>query len=190
MRYRLEGNWKKGLAFDLHTLASTYLGTDEFGHDRWDTTRSEMGELVYQLKYQNDKSVVPKIVELLKPIGKIEQFDAIIPVPSSKDRPYQPVDEIAKALGEQRSVPVLQGYLKKETGIELKGIDDPDERKEALMNSISIQGDTDISGNRVLLIDDLYRSGATLKACCHILTEQSKVEFVSVLTMTKSRSKK
>ncbi|WP_306259177.1 hypothetical protein [Pararhizobium sp. IMCC21322] len=87
MRYRLEGNWKKGLAFDLHTLASTYLGTDEFGHDRWDTTRSEMGELVYQLKYQNDKSVVPKIIELLKPIGKIEQFDAIIPVPSSKDRP-------------------------------------------------------------------------------------------------------
>lgn len=60
MRHRLKGNWTKGLAFDLHTVASVYLGPDEFGHDRFDNTRSEIGELVYQLKYKHDQSAVSK----------------------------------------------------------------------------------------------------------------------------------
>ncbi len=53
MGYKLEGNWVAGFAFDLHTLSSEYLGQDEYGHDRYNNTRSEIGELVYQLKYQS-----------------------------------------------------------------------------------------------------------------------------------------
>ena len=114
MRHKIEGNWEKGLAFDIHILASTYLGPNEYGHAQFENTRSDIGELVYQLKYRNDKTAIPKIVELLKALGGIEKFDAIIPVPSSKKkRPYQPVDEIAKALGAQRGVEVLVGFLDK-----------------------------------------------------------------------------
>ena len=51
MSIELLGNWKKGFAYDVHTLDSVYMGADEFGHDHWKTTRSEMGELVYRLKY-------------------------------------------------------------------------------------------------------------------------------------------
>jgi len=54
MRYEIKGNWKKGLAFDLHTVASVYLGVDEYGHGRFDNTRSEIGELIYQLKYRSE----------------------------------------------------------------------------------------------------------------------------------------
>ena len=50
---RLIGDWELGLAFDLHTVTSTYLGPNQFGHDQFDNTRSEMGELLYKLKYQN-----------------------------------------------------------------------------------------------------------------------------------------
>lgn len=188
MRYRLQGNWTKGLAFDLHTVASVYLGPDEFGHDRFDNTRSEIGELIYQLKYRRDQSVVPKIIELLSMIKGIENFDAIIPVPSSKARAVQPVDSIASALGKQRGVSVLTGYLIKEGNAELKGIHDPDQRVKALENTIKISGKEDISGQRVLLLDDLYRSGATLNACCNVLKQQAKIADVSVLTMTKTRS--
>ena len=55
MGYKIENNWKSGIAYDIHTISSTYLGQDEFGHDRYDTKRSEMGELVYQLKYKTDR---------------------------------------------------------------------------------------------------------------------------------------
>lgn len=188
MVYEISGSWTKGAAFDLHTVASTYLGVDEYGHDRFDNTRSEIGELVYQLKYRNDQSAVPKIIELLKKVGGIETFDAIIPVPSSKPRAIQPVDAIAQALGQQRGVPVLTGYLTKNGNVELKGIADPADRDQALADSIVVSGTTDISGKGVLLVDDLYRSGATLNACCRVLKRTAKVGNICVLTMTKTRS--
>ena len=190
MRHRLEGNWRKGLAFDLHTFKSVYLGPDESGHERYDNTRSEIGELVYRLKYRHDQSAVPKIIDLLSAIKGIEKFDAIIPVPSSKPRSVQPVNAIARALGEQRGVRVLESYLVKEGKAEMKGIDNPDERLKALENTIKIIGKEDISGQRVLLLDDLYRSGATLNACCNVLKQQARIGDVSVLTMTKTRSKR
>lgn len=128
----------------------------------------------------------------MKAINGIERFDAIIPVPSSnKNRAYQPVDEIAKALGAQRGVEVLLGFLdKKAGGPELKGVDDPDKRAALLKGTITIANDRDISGKRILLLDDLYRSGATLNACCSILYNDAKVEEICVLTMTKTRSKR
>lgn len=42
MTIKLVGNWKSGLAYDVHILDSTFLGPDEFGHDRFQNTRSEM----------------------------------------------------------------------------------------------------------------------------------------------------
>lgn len=188
MVYEIKGNWSKGIAFDLHTVASTYLGVDEYGNNRFDNRRSEIGELVYQLKYQNDQTAVPKIVSLLKEIGGIETFDAIIPAPSSKVRAIQPVDAIAQELGRQRGVPVLTGYLTKTGDAELKGIADPADRDRILADSIIVSGVEDISGKNVLLLDDLYRSGSTLAACCDVLSRTARVGRVCVLTMTKTRS--
>ncbi|MEE9375838.1 MAG: hypothetical protein V3V04_05835 [Rhizobiaceae bacterium] len=181
MTYELVGNWKGGLAFDLHTIGSVFLGVDQYGQNRFDNTHSDMGKLVYQLKYRSDKSAVPKIIELLTTLT-IEGFDAIIPVPSSKARALQPVDVIAEAFGAQRGVPALIGHLTKAGNAQLKNIDDPVERTNALAN-ISVSGKTDISGKKVLLLDDLYDSGATLGAC-------SNVNEIWVLTMTKTRSKR
>jgi hypothetical protein len=50
MSIKLEGNWKKGFAYDVHTLDSIYMGVDEYGHNRWENTRSEMGELIYSVE--------------------------------------------------------------------------------------------------------------------------------------------
>ncbi len=187
MAHELVGSWKKGLAFDLHTLSSVHLGVDQSGHDRFHNTRSEMGELVYQLKSGGDKSAVPKIINLLASLSGNDTFDAIIPAPSSKARVLRPVDAIALALGTQCGVTVLVGYLNKEGDAELKNIDDPVERANALRSGIKITGKKDIAGKKVLLLDDLYRSGATLEACCNVLRTQANVSDICVLTMTKTR---
>lgn len=89
MTIELKGNWKKGFAFDVHTLDSVYMGVDEYGHDRWKTTRSEMGEFVYQLKYKVDKSAVAEIVDLLGKYKGLETMDAIIPILESAKFCYQ-----------------------------------------------------------------------------------------------------
>lgn len=193
MTIQLEGNWDSGLAYDIHTLASTYLGPDEYGHDQFDTTYTEMGGLINTLKYKHEKSVIPKIVSLLEKIKGIEEFDFIIPIPSTKkSRTFQPVDEIALALGKSKGVEVLTGFLQKRTGgTELKGVDDPEERKKLLKDAIYISPkNRDISGCAILLVDDLFRSGSTLAVATDILCQEAKADKVCVLTMTKTRSKR
>jgi predicted amidophosphoribosyltransferase len=190
MAITLEGIWKSGKAYDLHTVSSTHLGVDEQGRDRFDNKRSEMGELVYQLKYQYDQSAVPKIVALLDGIRGIEDFDFIVPIPpTKKNRPIKPVELIATALGLRRGVTVVVDALTNSGSAELKEITDPVARNELLEAAFKLNATDDkFRDRKVLLVDDLYRSGSTLHVATNLLYQQGKAAKVSVLTMTKTRS--
>jgi predicted amidophosphoribosyltransferase len=192
MTIELKGNWKRGFAYDVHTLDSVYMGVDEHGHDSWQTTRSEMGELLYRLKYQGDASVIGQIVDKLGKYKGLETMDAIIPVPSTnKQRKIQPVLAIAKALASRINLPVLDNVLGKKTGgQELKNVDDPQERQALLKTSLILHPQANLTGKNILLLDDLFRSGATLTVATDILYQQANVKNVFVLVMTKTRSKR
>jgi len=189
MAIALEGNWKTGRAFDLHTVSSTHIGTDEFGHDRFENERSKMGELVYQLKYKHDVSKVAEIVTLLDGITNIEKFDVLVPIPqTNKTRPINPVQLITVALGKHRSVTVDLDALTNEGTDELKGVTDPLARDELLEAALKVKAPKGkFQGKKVLLVDDLFRSGATLRVATELFYKEG-AEQVSVLTMTKTRS--
>ena len=72
---------------------------------------------------------------------------------------------------------------------ELKSIDEPEERQKILKGAFKVNFNWMV-GKKVLLLDDLYRSGSTLNEITDILYSQGKVENVYVLTVTKTRSKK
>ena len=80
--------------------------------------------------------------------------------------------------------------VKSPGGAQLKNVEDADERQKLLRESMSLSGDHDVSGKKILLIDDLYRSGATLSVATELLIEQGGAGSVSVLTMTKTRSRR
>src|SRR6202007_1314233 len=61
----LNGEWDAGSALDVQTLESTYVGDNEYGRPLFDTKRSALGELLYQLKYHNDNAAVAPIIETL-----------------------------------------------------------------------------------------------------------------------------
>jgi predicted amidophosphoribosyltransferase len=190
MGIKIHGNWKKGIALDLHTKSSEYLGLDEFGHDRFETIRTEMGELVYKLKYKSDLSVVPQIVNAIVKIGGIEKMDYIIPVPPSNiHRRFQPVFIIAEELSRKIDVELATDLILKirETP-ELKNITDDKERDNITRDAFSLNDTYDLSGLKVLILDDLYRSGTTLRAITSLLHEEGKVKNVYVVTLTKTRS--
>ena len=187
---KLEGNWTKGLAYDLHTLSSEYLGQDEYGHDRYENKRSEMGELVYQLKYKNDASTVEKIVDLIQKEVDFSRVDVVVTIPpSNQSRPKQPVILIATEIGKRFGVDVYFDALAKTRGSqELKKITDPNERLESLKKTMHLTDKYDLSAKVVLLLDDLYRSGVTLSVATELLIKTAKAKKVYVLTMTKTRS--
>lgn len=191
MAISIPGNWYKGFALDYHTTDSVYLGDDSYGNPRFDTNRSEIGELLYQLKYKNDLSVLAKIIQYItNTIKGIEKFDFIIPVPPSKqDRSYQPVYIICKGLEKVYEIPFLNdAFFRKQVTQEIKYVADYSERIKLLKDSISFNGKYNLKNKNILLIDDLYRSGATLTVITDVLYNTAKVKKVSVLTLTKTRS--
>ncbi len=192
MTITLEGPWHSGHAYDLHTLSSTCIGENEYGHPIFDTTYSEMGQHLHSLKYEGRRDLVGEIVDLLGVWDSLPSGSLIIPVPASRhERPYQPLDDVALALGSRLDIPVLVGLLRKRADSkQLKQIADPQERQNALQDAISLACPVDLSDHKVILIDDLYRSGATLTACHAVLTQRAGAGSVSVMTLTKTRVKK
>ncbi len=189
MAEALEGNWAVGKAFDIHTVSSEYLGVDETGRNMFDTTRSEMGQLLYDLKYGQNVKVVEKIVGLLDQIKGIEGFDVLVPVPpTNKARKYQPVGLITAALGARRNVDVLDDLVFNEGTDELKGVTDPVARLDLLKGALKLNQADRVKGRQVLLVDDLFRSGSTLSVVTDMLLSEGAAQRVCVLTMTKTRS--
>lgn len=191
MSIELVGNWKWGSSYDIHTISSEKY-VDQYGHDRWNNTRSEMGEFVYQLKYQSNRAMVENIIDLiLKRYTGLNTVDAIIPAPPSKARKFQPVFDIALELGRKLDIQVYLDLLGKNMGSqELKSIENPDERQKALIESMYIDNNHNIVEKNILLVDDLYRSGSTLTVATDLLYSKADVKNVYVLTMTKTRSKR
>lgn len=191
---KLSGNWFEGFALGLHTISSEFLGYDEFGHEVFDTKRSEIGELLYRLKYKSDKSSLKEILDVtvnfLSNEWKISRIlDGILSVPPSISRTFQPVIEIARGISSKLLVPLYEGFLikVKETP-ELKNVYDYQKRLELLMDAFDTKN-LSLKGKNVLLLDDLYRSGATFNAITRVLYEKGMVNKVYVLALTKTRSK-
>jgi competence protein ComFC len=188
---KIEGKWKSGIALDFHTTSSTPIGNNEFGHMQFDTKRPEIAELLFQLKYRDNQSAAGLIVsaaaKFLDPHRK--KFDLIIPVPPSAARVIQPVLQLATGIGEAVGLPVVECVTTTRSTKELKVVNDPAKRKELVEGLYAVDAGHTI-GKRILLFDDLFRSGATMNAIADVLLDQGKASSVSVLTITKTRSNK
>ncbi|AYU91673.1 MULTISPECIES: ComF family protein [Serratia] len=182
---KLEGSWDLGYALHKHTLSSVYLGDDEYGHPRFDNTRSEPGEALYQLKYRGDwNQIAPLAAQiqatLLPLFGKI---GLIIPMPASTTRARQPVDELAAELGRITGIPVLNNVVVKapapQGAPQLKNLHSREEKDAALQGMFSINPCITNDGRwDALLLDDLFDTGATMDAVCKALRTYNKINRV------------
>jgi predicted amidophosphoribosyltransferase len=190
---KLRGEWKAGYALDVQTLHSEYLGDDDLGRPCFETKRSEAGELLYRLKYGKDRSCVGVLAETAAAFVRYRRWpvDGIVPVPPSRaDRGFQPILLLARALGRALSLPVHCDCIAKiKLTPELKHVTDYAERLSLLQGAYSVSP-TSIENRCILLLDDLYRSGATLKAAASALSDAGGVKSIYVLTFTKTRVKR
>ncbi len=186
---RIFGKWKSGYALDIHTISSEYLGINEFGHDVFDTKRSYLGELLFCLKYREDRSAAPGIVDAAVAVLQRyrKRLDVMVPVPPSGSRNVQPVLILANGIGKALDLPVVDCVSATRPTTQLKGVMDVERRKELLAGLYRVER-AQTQGKSVLLFDDLYRSGATMNAVTELLLTAGGAKAVRVLTTTKTRS--
>jgi len=187
----LTGPWDEGFALDFHTAGSQCLGDDAYGHPQFETTRTPIGELLYKLKYLSDRSTVEALCQTAAEFieGRGWDLNLIVPVPPSRSRRrFQPVrvlaKEIRRLLGWQSCPDCV---IKTRETDELKAIFDYKKRLGQLTGAYSVTTDKVMNQN-VLLIDDLYRSGATLESVANVLRNVGRARKVFALTFTRTRS--
>src|SRR2546428_13583399 len=66
----IPGPWVEGFTLDRHTVSSLPIGVTPGGHTQFQTTRTELGELVYQLKYGGEKGGRASIVAVAGGVGR------------------------------------------------------------------------------------------------------------------------
>lgn len=186
---RIMGRWREGFALDIHTLSSIPIGHNEYGHMQYDTTRSELGELLYRLKFKSDDTVVSEIADAAAAFVREWKagVEIIVPVPPSSPRALQPVFVLGNALSQRLNIPLIDCVRKTRDAPQLKNVYDLDERL-SLLDGLHAVDASAASGRRVLLFDDLYRSGATMNSITTLLYDQGKASDVFALTITRTRS--
>jgi predicted amidophosphoribosyltransferase len=185
---QVHGNWDDGFTLDTHIQSSQFTGYNDYGHPQFDTVRTELGELLYRLKYKGDLSAVAPIAEAA--VDFLRQWnpgiDSIVPAPPSRTRLIQPLFQIADEIGSILNLPVDKGSVRKikETP-ELKNVEYA-KRFESLSGAYAVDEDA-LRGRRILLLDDLYQSGATLNATACLLKGAGGAIAVFALALTRAR---
>lgn len=187
------GNWTHGWALDQHTLRSTSAGSDSSTHPEFDTERTEFGEALYKLKYRADMSRFEPIARTVAAFisGRSELMDikAVLAVPpSDARRSFQPVEALAARIGAILHLPAPDDYLlKARVTLPLKSVTGKHLRRRELEGAFLVL-DQRFAGMHVLLFDDLFRSGETLKAVTAALLFEGNTASVSVIAATSTRS--
>ena len=144
-------------------------------------------ELVHGLKYRGYMPVVPKLAAplMLDSLEGTGGFDAVIPVPLHRWRLARRgfnqaavlAREIAGAL-DARYSEMLRAVRRTRDQVELSAA----ERRENVAGAFRAEGRV---GGRVLLVDDVLTTGATLSACAEAL-RQAGVEEIYALTLCRA----
>ncbi len=156
---------------------------------QFETIRPEIAEFLYRLKNRGDRTAAGPIIETTADFlaRHRDKFDAIVPVPPSHQRAVQPVIVVAEGVGQALGVPVLSCITTTRPTGQLKNITDPEEREEHVRGLYAVDP-AQTRDRKLLLFDDLFRSGTTMNAITDILMDPGKAEVVRALTITKTRS--
>lgn len=181
------GNWTQGYVLDKHVISSVHIGQNQFGHDQYDTTRSELGELVYKMKYNGHQDTSEEIIELIQPfldqwLGD-KNIDCVIPVPPTEKRNMQPVFLIAEKIASTYGIGYVEDVLVKNSLTASKNMARYNKSVSGTIEAIK----TAKKHHDILLVDDLYSTGTTAKECVKVLRDDPNIGNIYFLAMTKTK---
>jgi ComF family protein len=168
---RLDSEFKR--KFDDKKIISGFVSLYVFEKDK------ELQHIIHSIKY--DKRFISGLYlgktmgEILSSVIKNWRPDIIIPVPlhhlKKTERGFNQAYYIAKGLSKETGIPVNQRiikrirYTKSQTTLNLK------EREENIDGAFAITRRSNMKGKKILLIDDVITTGATISECGKILLE-------------------
>lgn len=135
------------------------------------------------------KAFVNFIIKNKKACRFLKNYDIIIPVPihnnRKRQRGYNQSALIAKELEKNFSnIHYIYNVLIKKKNNKPQSSKNKEERYQNVNNVYYIKNEHKIYGKKVLILDDIYTTGATVNECSKML-RKAKAKYIDVLTIAK-----
>lgn len=146
--------------------------------------------VIHKFKYENLHILGNSLASLLTTCYTINQMkaDIIVPVPLHKNRlkyrGYNQSTILAKAMASKLSLPVDEKTLVRHKQTQSQMSLDANDRLKNVADAFSCRSDT-LTAKRILLIDDVCTTGATLDACAKSL-KLSGASSIDALTLARA----
>lgn len=151
-----------------------------------------MKEAILLFKYHKKGGIITKFRELTLKYLSLHPpppFDLIIPVPlhrrKRRERGFNQAELIGNIIGKALSIPLEKKVLKRvkdtptQTGLSLK------EREKNVKGAFKVVKKKRIKGKKVLLVDDVYTTGSTVKEVSLVL-KKAGVRVIYVFTLCRA----
>jgi competence protein ComFC len=189
---KIEGKRCSGCSRSMEELSPDFIKEEQcLDCERWESDSEWKGvlrqnESLYQYndflkeylaryKYRGDHVLAKPFAHILKNYIEKREFDIVIPIPLSNERLYERGFNQSTALLEEAEV--RPSFLLTRSHSEKQS---KKTRKERLQQEQVFQlGEGDVKGKSVLLFDDIYTTGTTLRQAAKLLKEEGAAEVSS-----------
>jgi ComF family protein len=170
---------ERGFAFDAARSFGVYDGA--------------LARAIVLMKYERIEPLgawfAKRLLEAMRRIPPQLAADLVVPVPlhrtRQKERGFNQVDLFGKLVAGKLGLPYRPVLLKRERARPDKHLLHFEERWEAVRGAFVIRDDGRVDNLRILLLDDVMTSGATLDACSRALREAG-AKSVAGLTIARA----
>jgi ComF family protein len=150
-------------------------------------------EAIHDLKYRGRISAGVDLGNLLTSYVRqylpVQDYDRVIPVPLHKkrirERGFNQSLLLAKILARNFSLTVDFQSLRRRIYTQPQINLGRKERENNVRNAFAVVGKKAISNSRILLVDDVYTTGSTVKECAKVLIENG-AKSVAVATLARA----
>ena len=147
---------------------------------------------IHHFKYNRNISIGEMLASFMAdfsfPDIDFKDYSLIMPVPLHikrlRERGFNQSLILARALGEKQQIPVIFSVLKKHKFTLTQTGSNKKERKQNIKGAFEVSSKKEISGKNIILVDDVYTTGATANECAKTLIKAG-AQKVAVLTLAR-----
>jgi competence protein ComFC len=134
-------------------------------------------DVIHRYKYHQALWFEPFLADLLIREAASElrtaKWDMIVPVPlhsaKQREREFNQAERISDCLADQIGIPVRTNLLKRIQPTQTQTLLSKQQRAENVRRAFAPANRAQLSGEKVVLVDDVFTTGATTSACARIL---------------------
>ena len=139
--------------------------------------RDAVLEVIHRYKYQRAVWFEPFLAGLLIERARHEitsaQYAAIVPVPlhptKQREREFNQAERLSIRLGRATGIPVNTRLVRRAIPTRTQTMLSREERQANVRNAFVPRSSAQLNGERLILVDDVFTTGATTNACARVL---------------------